>query len=137
PRVHAAHRSAHDEPKMIHFEAIGHQPVLRLDHVAIAVMGKVRVQTIARLARLSVADAVGQNDVVTRRIQKLPLAEQFARKLRPDEIAAVAGGAVEYQDRIADDTLGVASRRANRAVMNAQLGQRLPALKMEILDDVI
>ena len=37
PGVHAAHRRAHHEPQVVDAEALGDQPVLRLDHVVVAV----------------------------------------------------------------------------------------------------
>ena len=67
---------------MIHAEAFGEQPMFRLDHVAIAVVRKSRVQAVARLARLAVADAVGQDDEEAADVEQLIRAEERRRRIR-------------------------------------------------------
>ena len=100
PGVHSAHRRAHDEARMIHAEPFGQQSILRLDHVAIAVTRKLRVHSIARLARFAVADAVRQHDEKFRGIERLTCAEKFAGKFRTDKLRAAAGRAVHDQDGV-------------------------------------
>ena len=63
---------------MVHLQPVDEQRVLRADHVVVGVLGKARVQAVARLARLSVADAVRQDDEVARRVEQLAGAEQLA-----------------------------------------------------------
>ena len=71
-RMHAAHGSAEDQAQMIDAEALAEQLVVRGDHVVVVVLRKMRVQSVAGLRGLSVADAVGKDDEVARRVQKLP-----------------------------------------------------------------
>ena len=89
--------------------------------------GKPRVQAVARLARFAVADAVGQDDEVARRIEHLARAEQLAAEGTRQEARAGSAGAVQDQDRIAHDARGVAPRRAERSVVQFQRGQRFAA----------
>lgn len=73
---------------MIDTEAVRQQVVLRQYHVVIVVSRKVRVQTIARLARPSVADVVGKDDEVAVGVKKLAGPKQNVSKLRGQELAA-------------------------------------------------
>ena len=56
---------------MIDAKPIAEELVLRRDHVGIGVLGKVRMQSITRLARFSVADSVGQYHVILGRVEQL------------------------------------------------------------------
>jgi hypothetical protein len=56
---------------MIYAQSLRQQIMLRQYHVVIVVLGEMRMQAIARLARLSVANVVGENHEVTACIQKL------------------------------------------------------------------
>ena len=58
------------------------QPMLGLDHVDVAVARELRAQPVARLARLAVADVVGQDDEVLRGVERLPGPEQLAGERR-------------------------------------------------------
>jgi len=60
-----------------------------------------------------------------RRIKRLPGAKELAGKLRTDELRAAAGRAVQNENRVAHDPFGIAPRLSQRAVMYAQLRQRL------------
>src|ERR1700680_4298000 len=110
---------------MIDTQTVGEQPILRLDHVDVAVMGKCRMQGVARLARLSVADAIGENDEIAARIERLAGAEQRAGEFRPNELRAASTRSVQDQDRVAHYPLRITLRRADGAVMKAELWQRL------------
>ncbi len=47
---------------MIDAESLRHEPMLGFDHVDVSVFWKLRVQAVARLARLTVADVVREDD---------------------------------------------------------------------------
>ena len=66
---------------MVDTESLLEQFMLSGHHVVVIVVRKVRVQSIAGLARLSMTDVVGQNDKVSARVQQLPWTKQNARKL--------------------------------------------------------
>src|ERR1700682_4995139 len=122
---------------MIDAQTVGDQPILRLDHVDVAVTGKCRVQAVARLARLPVPDAIGKNDEIATRIEQLAGAEQRAREFRPNELRAASTRSMQDQDRVAHSPLRIALRRAERAVMKAKFRQLLTRCETEILDDEI
>ena len=44
PRVHAAHRRAHDNAEVVHLQPLGQEPVLRCHHVLVRVARKARAQ---------------------------------------------------------------------------------------------
>src|SRR5579859_6486298 len=83
------------------------------------------------------ADAIRQNQEMRGGIERLAGTEQFAREFRPDEIAAAAGGAVHYEDRIGDDIVGVALWLPEGAVMDAEFRKGLAGLKMKIANGEI
>ena len=90
PGVHAAHRRAHHQPQVVHLQAFRQQPVLGLDHVVVAVAREPRAQAVARLARLAVADVVGQDDEVLRGVERLAGAEQLAGEAVGEELRAAS-----------------------------------------------
>src|ERR1700694_855659 len=110
---------------MVDTQTLGDQPILRLDHVDVAVMGECRVQAVARLARLPMPDAIGENDEIASRIEQLPGAEQRAREFRPNELRAASTRSMQDEDRVAYNPLRIALWLAERAVMNAKLRQLL------------
>src|ERR1041385_7707691 len=105
PRMHAAHRSAHHEPEMIHLQAVDEQPVLGVDHVEITVMRKPRMQAVARFAGFSMADAVRQNEKIFFSIEKLAAPEKFAGKFRPQKLCPGPRGPMQNQNGVASDTV--------------------------------
>ena len=66
------------------------------------------------------ADAVRKDHVVTREVERLARAVQFVRELRPEELVAVAAGAVQHHDGVGDMAARVAPWRAERRVVQAQ-----------------
>src|SRR5439155_15690569 len=109
--------------------------VLRANHVVVRVLRKARVQAVARLARLPVADAVGQDDEVARGVEELTGAEELAAKGPRQKARARAAGAVKNEHGVADDARRVAPRRADRPVVQSQLGERLAGAEAEIARD--
>ena len=82
------------------------------------------------------ADGIGQDDEIFRRVQRAARFEQ-AGELRHQELRASAAGAVTHHHGVDDLTLGIADRRAERAVMLLHLRQGLAVGKAEILRDEI
>ncbi len=72
PRVHAAHRRPHHEAEVIDLQVLGDQLILQLHHVLIAVFRELHAQAVARLARLPVADVVGEDQEIFRGVEQLP-----------------------------------------------------------------
>src|SRR5262245_42416900 len=122
---------------MIHLEPFGQQSVLRRDHVVVGVTRKSRAQAAAGLRRLAVADAIGQDDEILRRVEHLPGAEEPASELVRQKARARAPRAVQDENGVARDARSVALQLAYRAVMQLQFGQRLSAVEFEIADDEI
>src|SRR6266567_4099406 len=122
---------------MIDTQTVGDQSMLHLDHVDVAVMRKCRVAAVARLARLPVSDAIGKNDEIATRIERLPGAEQRAREFGPNELRAASTRSMQHEDRIAHYPLRIALWRADRAVMKAEFRQLLIRCEAEIPDDEI
>ena len=101
-------------------------PPLRLDHVRVAVLREPGMESVAGPGRGTVADAVGKHDEVARRIEELPRPEERAREGVAEKLRAAAGGAVQDQHRV------VSPQRAERAVVQPQLGHRLARGKGKI-----
>ena len=110
--------------------------VLGADHVAIAVVRKLRVQPVARLRRLAVPDAVGDHDEVLGRIQQPARHEQHPGELLTQKLVRVAAGPVQYQDGVVDMPVRSAVRRAERDVMQPQVLHHLAVGEGEPRNDV-
>jgi hypothetical protein len=82
PRVHAAHRGAHHEAQVIHTEAFRDELMLRGHHVVIIVLRKFHAQAVTGLARFSMANVVGDDDVVARDVELATRSEQHSGENR-------------------------------------------------------
>src|SRR4051812_26209928 len=111
--------------------------MLRVDHVVIVVVREARAHSIARLARAAMADAIREHDVIPRRVEQLPRPEQLSGERAREKAGPRAGGAVQHDDCVANDAVGVLPRRAEGDVVNAQLGQRGAVGEVEIVDDEV
>jgi hypothetical protein len=111
--------------------------VLRGHHVGVFVLRKMSVHTVAGLAGFSVADVVGEDDVVAGDVEELAGTVEDAGKLRREKISTPAAGAVEYEDGIGDAAVGVAGAGAKGAVVQAQLGEGLAGFEVEIVRDEV
>src|SRR5271156_1902485 len=109
---------------MVDVESFGEQEMLGRDHVVVVIARKMRVHAVAGLGGPSVANAIGQNDVVLCGIEQLSRPEQHARKLRSKELRPSATRAVQNEHRIRYTTAGIALRLAERAIVKAQLRER-------------
>jgi hypothetical protein len=95
------------------------------------------MQAITGLARAAVTDAVGQHDEILRAIEQLARREEFARIAGGQKAAPRAASAVQNHDGVANDTAGIALRRAEGGVVEPQLGESLTRAEGEILDDEV
>ena len=73
---------------MIDAQAFGQQPVLRGDHVVVAVFRKAGTQLVTRFGRPAVSNIVGKHEVILRCIERLARAVQLAGKFRPQKLRA-------------------------------------------------
>ena len=135
--VHAAHRCPHQQPQPLHAQPFDQQTPLRLNHVGIVVIRKAHPEPVARLRRLAMTDAVGQDHVVAAEVERLPGPIQLLRELRLEELLPAAAGPVKHHHRIDDPSHLVASRGAERRVMHFQRSDFLAVGKGEIAQDRI
>ena len=122
---------------MIDAQPLGDQAILGCDHVHVAVARETGLEAVAGLARLAVTDAVGKDQEEPLGIEQAARPKQLAGETRAHILCPAAAGAVEDEDGVADDALGVALRLAERAVMESQLGERLAGGEAEVLNDKI
>src|SRR5213078_1741151 len=80
---------------------------------------------------------VGKDHEVPGEIEGLAGAEQLVGELLARELLPGAAGAVHDEDRVGHVARGVAPGGAERHVMDAQLGELLPAGEGEVLDLVV
>src|SRR6266702_683715 len=135
--MHVVYGCVHDEPQVIDVEAFGNQAKMRRDHVVVVILREARVEAVAGLRGFSVADAVGKNDEIARRVEKLAGTEELSCELRLKELPPGAAGAAKDQDGVRDPSLRVAGGFPERHVVQAQLGHSFPRAKLELADDVI
>src|SRR5262249_10230004 len=109
----------------------------RLHHVVVAIAGETGPQPVGGLGGLSVADPVGDDDVVPGRVEELTRAEEDPGEVLREEPPSGSGRPVQDEDGVADDSLRVLSRGAERPVVDPQLRQRLAAGEVEVLQDAI
>src|SRR5580765_7276353 len=95
------------------------------------------MQTVARLTRLAMSDAIGQHDEEARGIEQLSRSEELPRELIPNQACAGAPGAMHDQYCVAHYPVSVRTRLAKGAVVDSQLRQRLSGGKAEITCDKV
>lgn len=110
---------------MLHTQALGQQPVLRLHHVIVVVARELRAQAVGGPGGLPGAEGVGQDEVVAAHVERLARPEQLVGEVLGKHARARAGGAVQDQHRLA-------RRRAYRAVVQLQLGEHLARMKAKV-----
>lgn len=77
---------------MIYAETLVEELVLRGDHIVVIVLREFRAEGVTGLARFSVADVVGQDDVVARDVEQPPGANSTPAKTgfsKPRELPLV------------------------------------------------
>src|SRR5687767_13119884 len=122
---------------MVDTELSGEELVLRGDHVRITVAWELRAETVAWLRRFPRADAVGQDDEVGCRIEKLSWPEQLSRERGRKKSSATPCGSMEDQDGIADHTCRILSRLPKRRVVDAELRQHGAVREFKVAEDEI
>src|ERR1044071_2408066 len=103
-------------------------------HVVVTVVRETSVQSVTRLARLTMPDSVRQNEVVLRRVQQLPGTEEHTGKLAGHELSSRPSGAMQDQHGVAHNACRVPDRFAESTIVELQLGQRFTAFESECPD---
>src|SRR5207342_1803687 len=94
-------------------------------------------QAVTRLARPAGADRIGNDDEVCVAVEQLSLLEELPGEIGGEKIRTGPAGTVQQQHRVPDDTGLIAPRRADRPVVQPQLGYHFACLESEISDDVV
>src|SRR3954467_10084960 len=110
---------------MVNAECLRAQAVIRFNDITIAVARKFCAEAVTGLRGPAVAEAVAQDNIVRGDIERLTGSEEFARKLRLEELRSVSGGTVHYEHGVRHAALGVATRGAERGVVNLHFRQTL------------
>jgi hypothetical protein len=74
--------------------------MLQAHHVGVAIVGELRTQAVAGLARSAVADVVGQDDVVAVRIEHGPFAKHLVGEARIGEPSAGVARTVQDEHAV-------------------------------------
>ena len=115
-------------------QPLGHEPVLRQDHVVVPVAWKPGAQSVARFGGATVSDVVREDEVMARGIERLPRAVQLAGEEGRQKLAARAARSVEDEHRVPHHAGRIAAGTAQRQVMQSQLRQRLAAREAEVAE---
>src|SRR5271154_1968724 len=111
--------------------------MLGRNHVVIVIAGKVRVHALAGLRGASMANAVGQDDVVLRGVEQLAGLEEDVGELGAEELRSGAAGTVQDKHCVRHTTTGVALRLTERAVMEAEFVEGFSCAEFEVVSSVI
>jgi hypothetical protein len=117
---------------MIHLKSLGYQPVLRLEHVRIPVLWESHTESIAGLARISMADAVRHDSEIPRRIQKLVPLKELTGELIAKELVARASRPMQNQNRIFHFATSAGDWLPQRPVVELDFARFLATTKLEI-----
>ena len=121
---------------MIDLQALGDQPMLQLHHVRVAVFREAHAQAVARLARLPVADVVGQDEEVVRRRRAAGRRRTARRRTAARGTARrVPPVPCRISTALRDAALRVLARRAERAVVQPHLVELFTRREREVADD--
>src|SRR6185437_2528278 len=91
----------------------------------------------AGLARLSVADLVGQDNVVARDVERLARAVEGAGENRAQELMPGAAGAVDDEHGVVHHSGCVLAGRAQGRIVQVQARQRFAVVELEVADGVV
>ena len=84
---------------------------------------------------MTVADAIGKDDVVFAVVQKLAGPKKVTGEKRREEVVSAAGGTVHDEDGVGDFAVVVFDGLADGDIMDVQFGKvGLAALKGEVFD---
>jgi hypothetical protein len=95
------HARSSDEAQMTYSQSFRHEKMLARDHVAISISRKILLQSVARFARVAMADRVRQNDEVFFDIEGTPTSEQRIRHLGLVKLYSAPGRAVQQKHCVA------------------------------------
>ena len=135
--MHAAHRSAKDQAKVVHAQSFFDQFVLQRHHVRVFVAREMRMEPVAGLAGFAVADVVGKNQEIFVGVEQLAGTEERSGEDGLKKTVASPPGAVENQHRVGGAAGGVLEGLAERVVVETDFRQCLAGLEMEIVDGVV
>jgi len=117
----------------------GEEAVVSQDHIIIGIFGESHVQAgVTGFAGISVADGVGEDDIVFGGVEQLAGFEEVAGEELVDEIMSVAGGPVHDENGVGGLAVGVFDGFAEGGVVHGEGGEGgLAALEGEIGDLVV
>ena len=96
-------------------------------------MGETHVQTVARLARLSVTDVVRQDNEILRGIEHLLGSKQNSGKSRRKELAARLPGVMQKKHCIGYRAINIFARTSQGVVMQLHFCHPLARFELEVL----
>ena len=130
--LHAAHRRTDNHLQPLHIEALGEHPVLGLHHVVIIIARERGTHPVARLGTVAMAQIVGRDHIIARKVQRLPRPEQFIPERGPQKRQPAAARPVQQHHRIDHMPVRVPLRRAKRIIIHGDRWQRLASAEAEI-----
>src|SRR3954468_17300923 len=110
---------------MVNAECLREQAVIRFNDITVAVPRKFCAEAVTGLRGAAVAETVAQHDIVRGDIERLTGSEEFARKLRLEELRSVSGRTVHDQYGVRHAPLDIATRSAEGRVVNVNFRQAL------------
>ncbi len=138
PAVHCAHGCPQDQAKVIDAHLLGHNGIIRLDHIIVRILREFHVQTVAGFARFAMADAIGKDDKIFSGVEGLAGFEEMAGEELVDKIMAVAGRAVHDIYSIDDLAALIFDGMAKGRIVQFEYRERcLSALEREIFNLVV
>jgi hypothetical protein len=106
---------------MVDVEAILEHRMLAGDHVVVVVVREVHAQAVGGLARLAVANVIGEDKEEFGDIEGLAWSEEGIGEFRGGQRVGIAAGAVKQEDGVVDVACGVAMRGAQGDVVKPEL----------------
>src|SRR6266852_516858 len=111
--------------------------MLRPHHIVIGEFRKTHAQPVARLTGSSMADRVGQDNVMRGAVEQLSGPEKLSGECFFQKTVAGSPGTVQDQDSVHYFAAGISLGLADGGVMLPPFRKRLAARKLEVLDDPI
>ena len=91
------------------------------------------MQAVGGFGGVALADVVGEDEEVFGDVERLAGAEEDGGEDGVEERVGVAAGAVEEEDGVVDVACGVAVRRAEREVVELELGEGFAGAELEVV----
>ena len=134
--LHAAHRGAEDEAKVIDVETFEEHGVLAGDHVVVVVLGEFHAEAVGGFGGFAVADVVGEDEEVLGDVEGLAGAEEDVREDGIEEGVGAATGAVKQEDGVVGVALRVFVRMSEGELVEVKLFDGFAIFEMEVGDVV-